>query len=291
MASYKNLPDFDSLPEVKGLPKGCAWGLFDKNGEKDLLGCINLLTTDVVKEALKEARDGVSISLNWGLSALKTPAFSRQGLERSVIDFQETPLNAHGFDDVISFNTQSGSQWDSLVHVAHQPTALSYNGCKPCKDALLNGDDKHLPTLNHWHERGGLVARGVLLDYRAYATAKGIKYDCFSNHGISVQDLEAIAEYQGTKFKQGDIVIIRTGFTEDLGAADVDEQARLVGTHQAIGVTGNRETAKWFWNKHFAAVAGDAVAFEVMPPLIEEEGNRPGTTADLGKCFTWTSRR
>jgi hypothetical protein len=59
------LPDFDHLPEVKGMPQGCAWGLFDRHGKKDVLGTINLLTPDVVKAALAEGRDGISISLKY----------------------------------------------------------------------------------------------------------------------------------------------------------------------------------------------------------------------------------
>jgi hypothetical protein len=57
------VPDFDSLPKVKDMPQGCAWGLFDKDGKKDILGTLNLLTPDVVKSACTEARDGVSVSL------------------------------------------------------------------------------------------------------------------------------------------------------------------------------------------------------------------------------------
>jgi hypothetical protein len=57
------VPDFDDLPAVDGMPQGCAWGVFDRNGEKDLKGTLNLLTPDVVATACKEARDGVSISL------------------------------------------------------------------------------------------------------------------------------------------------------------------------------------------------------------------------------------
>ena len=57
------LPDFESLPKVNGMPQGCAWGVFDKDGKKDLLGTLNLLTPEVVKGACAEARNGVSISL------------------------------------------------------------------------------------------------------------------------------------------------------------------------------------------------------------------------------------
>jgi hypothetical protein len=70
MASPK-LPDFDHLPKVKGMPQGCAWGLFDKDGKKDVLGAINLLTPDVVKAALAEARDGISMSLKYAPRTLR----------------------------------------------------------------------------------------------------------------------------------------------------------------------------------------------------------------------------
>jgi hypothetical protein len=58
-----SLPDFDHLPPVDGMPKGCAWGIFDKNGKKDVLGTLNLLTPATVAAACREARDGVSVSL------------------------------------------------------------------------------------------------------------------------------------------------------------------------------------------------------------------------------------
>ena len=289
MADYSNLPDFDDLPKVEGMPQGCAWGIFDKDGKKDHLGCLNLLTPSVIQEAFKEARDGVSVSLNWPIGAIKSPGFARKGLEHKVISFKEGPFELHGFDDEVEFNTQCSSQWDSLVHFAHQPTGLSYNGVKPSREELIQEFgkvdlDKALPTLNHWHDRGGLVGRGVLLDYRAYAQARHITYDCFSDHAITVKDLDDVAKHQKTELRQGDILIVRTGFTEDLGAADADEQERLLGTHKTVGVKGIKETAKWVWNHHFSAVAGDAIAFEQIPPIIEEEGSRQGSIAELGKC-------
>lgn len=52
------------------MPQGCAWGIFDKDGKKDLLGTLNFLTQDVVKGACAEARDGVSVSLKSVLASL-----------------------------------------------------------------------------------------------------------------------------------------------------------------------------------------------------------------------------
>lgn len=280
---YSNLPDFDSLPPVEGMPQGCAWGIFDKNGKKDYLGCLNLLTPKVVQEAYKEARDGISISLNWPIGALRTPFFGRKGISHRVISYKDAGLDA--FDDEIEFNTQCSSQWDSLVHFAHQPTGLNYNGVSPTADDLVQNFGQHvvgntIPTLNHWHERGGLVGRGVLLDYRAYAELRGIKYDCFDAHAIPLHILEDIAKVQGTTFKHGDILIVRTGYTEDLSTASGDQQDVMLNTGKAVGVAGTLETAKWFWNNHFSAVAGDAPVFECVPPKFED--GTYGTNSDLG---------
>lgn len=59
------VPDFDDLPKVEGMPAGCAWGVFDKNGKKDVYGTLNLLTPDVVKAAASEVKEGVSVSLKY----------------------------------------------------------------------------------------------------------------------------------------------------------------------------------------------------------------------------------
>lgn len=287
MADYSNIPDFDSLPKVKDMPQGCVWGIFDKDGKKDHLGCLNLLSPAVVKEAYKEARDGVSVSLNWPIGAIETPGFQRKGLVHNIKSFNRDPWNMHSFDDEVEFNTQCSSQWDSLIHYAHQPTALNYNGTKPSMGDLhqpfgKNDIQQAIPTLNHWHDRGGLVGRGVLLDYRAYAEAKGIKYSCFESQTITIKDLEDIAKHQGTTLKFGDILLVRSGFTEDLGAASGDEQTKMLGSHRAIGVEGTIEAAKWFWNHHFSAVAGDAIAFEVLPPKDPATGKEVAIDS-LGK--------
>ena len=122
MADYSNIPDYDDLPAVKGMPQGCAWGIFDKDGKKDNLGTINLITPDIVKAAVAEVKEGVSVSLkyastprfawemsikltvlldSWPIGAIKTPGFGRKGLVHKVINFHDTPLQLHGFDDEV----------------------------------------------------------------------------------------------------------------------------------------------------------------------------------------------
>ncbi|KAL4810343.1 hypothetical protein BDV18DRAFT_56237 [Aspergillus unguis] len=285
MAEYTNLPSFDDLPPVKGMPQGCAWGVFDRDGKKDHIGCLNLLTPSTVRAALAEAKTGQSVSLNWPINAIHKPGFERAGLSHTVSSFNDTPFKLHGFDDEVHFNTQCSSQWDSLVHFAHQPSGMSYNGVKPAKEDLQQANtpfDKNesLPTLDHWHTRGGLVGRGVLLDYKAWADAQGIQYSAFETHKITVSNLEAVAKWEGVELRQGDILIVRSGFTKGLQDAKTPEkQAECMASHRTVGVEGSAESAKWFWNKHFSAVAGDAIAFENMPPTRED--GTEGTVGDL----------
>jgi hypothetical protein len=281
------IPSFDELPPVKDMPQGCAWGIFDKDGKKDNLGCLNLLTPTVVQEALLEATSGISISLNWPLNAINKPDFMRSALIHTVIDGQEL-FGFPAYDDEISFNTQSSSQWDSLVHFAHQKSNCFYNGSKPSKAGIIQNfgsedNDHDIPTLNHWHSRGGLVGRGVLVDYKAYAKANGIQYSCFEAHTITVKDLEAVAKFQNTELKFGDVLIVRTGYTDEMGSMSAEEQEKAQSSHKTVGVAGNTETARWIWNHHFAAVACDTVGFEVMPSTIEEEDGRTGGPNELGK--------
>lgn len=264
-------------PNANPHASGTAWGIWDKDGKKDIFGTLNLLTPEVIKEAYKEAKDGITVSLDWPLNSIKTPGFNRKPLVHKVMSFVDTPLSAHGYDDEIEINTQSSSQWDSLCHFHHQPSASAYNGIKTSVEELTqahgNEDrEQKLPTLNHWHSRGGLVARGVFIDYKSWADSKGISYSPFECHKITVPQIEEIAKAQNVTFRPGDVIIIRSGFTEALTHQTGEKQQELMGSHSVCGVTGDKETAKWFWNQHFAAVAGDMIAFEHIPAIDPETG-------------------
>ena len=266
-----NLPDFDSLPTVPDMPQGCAWGLFDKDGKKDNLGCLNKLTPSIVAAAASEVRDGISVSLNWPLDAMKGLGVVRKELAHKHVDLQQK-LGMVGLDDELEFNTQTSSQWDGLVHYAHQSSGLYYNGFKPTAEAMAASTTcetgEEWPCMTVWHKRGGLVGRGVLLDYRAYAEARGIPYTPFKAYPITVEDLEAVAAYQGTELKVGDILLVRTGFTEEIAELSGEEQMRIMfGQDGFAGVHSHVDTARWVWNQHFSAVAADNSAFEMLPPF------------------------
>ncbi|KAK1145236.1 hypothetical protein N8T08_004389 [Aspergillus melleus] len=264
------LPDFDNLPPVSGKPQGCAWGVFDKDGQKDQYGTLNLLTPEVVQAASAEIKRGVSVSLNWPIGSLKIQGFFRKALDHQILTHKTETGEVFAYDDEVAFNTQASSQWDSLCHVRLLPSREVYNGTQPSIEGLQRGDSE-LPTLDHWHERGCIAGRGVLIDFKNYADAKGIEFTPFSSFQLSTADIEAVAAYQGTTFQTGDILLVRFGFTEALSGKTGDEQGAALSTGHFCGLESSEEMAKWLWNKHFAAVASDNMAVEVVPPIINGE--------------------
>lgn len=109
MAPPVKIPSFDELTiDPKG-PKGNAWGLF---GADDQLGMLNLLTPETTLAAAAEIRDGARIPLDWELNRLSYPNFKRQPVEHKIINKGPRIVN----DDVLTFNTQSSSQWDGFRH-------------------------------------------------------------------------------------------------------------------------------------------------------------------------------
>ncbi|KAK3366229.1 putative cyclase-domain-containing protein [Lasiosphaeria ovina] len=272
-----SVPDFDDLPKVAGQPQGCAWGVFDnkKDGKKDVFGTLNFLTPAIVAAAAAEVKDGVSISLNWPLNAIKFPFPFRKSPTHTVTTLREGGMEIEGFDDSIDFNTQFSSQWDGLCHVVHGDERLTYNGARPTKEGLASAQltaDNALPTIDRWHARGCVVGRGVLIDFKRYADEtsppddNASPYHPLDGYRITVDDVEKVARHQGVEFKPGDILIIRTGYTEVLEAPTAQDFAKFAAATLS-GLHGVEATARWIWNRRFAAVAGDAHGFEALPSV------------------------
>ena len=150
-------------------------------------------------------------------------------------------------------------------HWGHQETGLYYNNLQ--HEQIPDPAHSEKNGIHNWTKRGGIVGRGVLIDYVAYAAKHKISYSPVTRHEITVQDIEAIAKDQGVEFHPADILIIRSGWVKWYNEANDEE--RLKGArdgHEHAGMQGSKESVEWLWNHHFAAVAGDAIAFEAWPP-------------------------
>ncbi|KAG6034222.1 hypothetical protein E4U41_006654 [Claviceps citrina] len=249
-------PLFDDLPLRKDGPRGNAWGLF---GENDECGTLNLLSPETVANAAREIVDGVRVSTDWYLNSMSPPCFGRRrALEHRIKHKEPRTVN----DDELIMNTQSSSQWDGLRHYGHQKENVYYNGVT--QDDIMKTNKIGVQA---WVEKGGIVGRGVLLDYAAWAESKGIPIKPFETASITVSTLREVAAYQGTTFQPGDVLFIRVGWTRVYQDLSGEQRARMAQANppSAMGLESSEDMLRWIWDNQFAAIAGDHPSMEAWP--------------------------
>jgi hypothetical protein len=113
----------------------------------------------------------------------------------------------------------------------------------------------------------GIAGRGVLVDYASWAKQKNISYEKFARHGISLDDIQAIAQMQNLDFRPGDVLFLRTGYVEAYRCLTPDRRKEVAALKEWVGLAQGRETTQWLWDRQFAAVASDSPGFECRRKL------------------------
>ena len=125
-------------------------------------------------------------------------------------------------------------------------------------------------------QKGGIVGRGVLLDYAAYCKRHAISLSPLSSASIPLSDLLRLVAEEGITIRQGDILFIRAGFTVAYDALDQDAQKALAvrPTPDFLGLEPSANALRWLWDSGFSAVASDVPSFERAP--VAGEHTLPG---------------
>lgn len=255
-------PPFSDLPIDKNGPPMNAWGLY---GKEDELGALNLITPATVRAAAQEIQTGERISLDWNLNMPSYPSFGRPPLiwrmdNRSHPDGRKRTVN----DDHLNMNTQGSSQWDGLRHYGYQ-AAKKYYGGRTQEDV----ETSDVIGIDRVTASGGITARGVILDYPRYLERRGkARVNALESNNISADTLQDMLKETGIETREGDVLLLRSGFTRDYEALSETEQKALGTKAPAfLGVESSLGVARWIWESGFAAVASDAPSFE-MSPLV-----------------------
>lgn len=74
---------------------------------------------------------------------------------------------------------------------------------------------------------------------------------------IKLEWLKECAADYGIKFAPGDVLIVRSGFTEAFLNLSKEELANFNSLDGAAGVEATEDLMRWVWDQGFAAVAGD----------------------------------
>jgi kynurenine formamidase len=242
----ESLPSYAELPIRAGAPPGSSWGLW---GDDDVLGTLNLLTPERVMTAIAGVRRGAVFNLNLEMELPDPPLYRRS---RTL---HEVHGGGNTLDDTLSgYNTQSSTQWDGFRHVRHLVHGY-YNGLQ---------SDEH--GVHYWARRG-IVGRGVLVDVGRWREAQGRPLRCGEPDAIEPEEIVATLDAQHTVVATGDLLLIRTGWTNWYRRLDQETRNELGMARLApsCGLRPGESTAALLWDLHVAAVASDSPAFEILP--------------------------
>ncbi|PYH39775.1 uncharacterized protein BO87DRAFT_323680 [Aspergillus neoniger CBS 115656] len=264
----------ESLPQTyDDLPDKRRYWPAAPNSADEGLGMLRLLTPEVVANAARtQIQTGERVCLNWDLEKLNPPGFGRKPFAHQVKWVSE----GHAFDDEYHFNPQQSSQWDGLRHHnAPAPTPddpdrrVFYGGTTSTE--ILDPSSARI-GIAHWAKKG-IAGRGVLIDYASYIQRiKGITVNALTRHTVSLDDVLTIAKECNITFQPGDILFLRVGLPTTWDNMTDDEKVKYSQQEmpQHAGLEQSERVVRFLWDQHFAAVAGDAVSFEVYPPVEKE---------------------
>ena len=98
-------------------------------------------------------------------------------------------------------------------------------------------------------------------------TAQGLESNGMNGHAITLEEVLEIAQECNIEFKPGDIFFLRCGFTKTWESISLDEKKEYrkmtqAHKHRHTGLIQSEAVARFIWDNHIVAVAGDGVSFE-----------------------------
>lgn len=216
-------------------------------GPADERGAANRLTPDKVLEAGKLIQRGQVYQLG-RVYRPDMPFFGRRGYQMRILKvgpFGKNDLRAHEgyFHGELD---QVGTQFDALGHIGVGDRF--YNGHR-----LSDLGDQHGLTHLGVEHVGPIVSKGVLIDVAGY---KGVaRLD--GGYEITAADLKGALARQGSEIREGDVVLIHTGW----GSLWTDDPAKYYGAGPGIGL----EAAQALVDQKIVMVGSDNAGVEVVP--------------------------
>jgi kynurenine formamidase len=223
-------------------------------GPDDQLGTLNYISPAVVREAARAVRTGRVIPLGVPLTRdgpQKAHAFRFNPLHFMVKAHEEVlPGGASIADDVLVLGLQCATQWDSLAHVGH--LGRMYGGRSVRGVTSAGAAENDIARIS-----GQVATRGLLADVARLRNVASLA----PGQVIERADLEECLNAAGVEPKEGDVLLVRTGFLE---RSRQDGWAGFSGAAPGLGLS----VLDWLAEHRLAGVAADNSAIEVKPSSV-----------------------
>ncbi len=285
----------------KNKPEGSNWGDF---GPDDQLGRTNLITPESVLRGVREVTAGLSFCLSLPLTLpggnklnpRRHPPVLRPTESRGepYVNFPFARLNAAA-NDVVSddqalISLQYSTQWDSLAHVGAQFDADGdgraefryYNGFLAGRD--IEGPIDYTSTNPQACGCGGGQSRAHALGIDTLARkgmqGRGVLVDLVAHYGrefrtIGYDDLASILDKDGIDIQTGDILVLRTGFSELIVEMAGEPDMSILDSSCAALDGRDERLLQFITDSGISALAADNYAVERYPAKPATTGQHP----------------
>jgi len=235
-------------------------------GPKDETGATNRVTPAVTKAAAAEIKDGKVIVMSYPLTD-GIPLFGSRFTKTILTATSLAPGAAFGENQL----TYMEDTWLSQSHVGTHLDGMGHIGRKDCyynqtpMGKFITQNNMTKLGLEHLKS---FATRGVLVDmvkvYQQAGKFKGnaaCKKPCLEKGTVITKaDLEAGLKMYNVTLREGDIVIVHTGW------GNLFEQYPAQNATYNSGEPGiGKEAAKWLVSQKIVAVGSDSWAVEVIP--------------------------
>jgi kynurenine formamidase len=235
-------------------------------GPNDQTGATNRVTPAVTKAAAAEIQSGKVVTMSYPLTD-GVPLFGTRFTKTILTATSLAPGAAFGENQL----TYMEDTWLSQSHVGTHIDGLGHIGRKDCyfnqiaMGKFINQNNMTKLGLEHLKS---FATRGVLIDavkvFQAGGKFKGnpaCKKPCLDKGSlVTAADIQAGLKMYNVTLREGDIVIIHTGW------GDLFEQFPAQNTLYNSGEPGiTKDAAKWLVSQKIVAVGVDAWAVEVIP--------------------------
>lgn len=227
-------------------------------GANDEIGAANLLTPQVVLQAVKLVKQGktlpLAVPVDKNFPAFRHRSFRLYNIQPGQQDGKTLGPNKFTFnDELVNAWTGVGTQLNGIGHIGIDN--VYYNGNKAADFVTVDGVKKlgieKVPPM---------VTRGVVLDMAGHYGKDIIQ----GGTEFTVADIQAVLKKEGLSLRKGDVVLFNTGWLELIGK----DNKKFLETEPGIGM----EAAKWLAAQGIVAFGGDTWASEVYPnPHSKEE--------------------
>ena len=235
-------------------------------GPNDQTGATNRITPAVTKAAAAEIKDGKVIAMSYPLTD-GVPLFGTRFTKTILTATSLAPGAAFGENNL----TYMEDTWLSQSHVGTHLDGMGHIGRGDCyynqiaMGKFINQNNMTKLGLEHLKP---FATRGVVIDMvKVYQQAGKLKTNaackkpCLDKGTlITAADLQAGLKMYNTTLREGDIVIIHTGW------GDLFEQFPAQNALYNSGEPGlGKDAAKWLISQNIVAVGSDTWAVEVVP--------------------------